>query len=61
MLRNEDRERLNEGVVATSLDPVENESDHFYTCPRCGQAVDMPRLCDVFHHDDKEHEPIPAN
>lgn len=60
MLKNEDRERLNE-CKATCLEPVESESDHFYTCLKCGQAVDMRRLGDVFHHDDAEHEPIPVN
>jgi len=38
--------------------PVADEAEHFYTCPRCGQAVDMRRLGDVLHHEDEGHEPI---
>lgn len=38
-----------------------NEAEHFYTCPVCGQAVDMRRLGDVFHHEQPGHEPLPVN
>jgi len=34
----------------------ENESDHFYICAECGQAVDKRDLGQVFHHEGKGHE-----
>jgi hypothetical protein len=34
----------------------ENETDHFYICPQCGQAVDMRELWQVFHHEDPDHQ-----
>jgi hypothetical protein len=37
-----------------------DEAEHFYVCKACGQAVDMRRLGDVFHHEDDGHEPIAA-
>lgn len=36
----------------------ENEFDNFYKCKACGQSVDMRDLGQVFHHEDKGHEPI---
>jgi hypothetical protein len=36
-----------------------NESDHFYTCSNCGQLVDMRDLGQVFHHETKDHPPLP--
>ena len=39
----------------------ENEEDNFYTCNECGQAVDKRDLGQVFHHEDKGHEPIDLN
>jgi hypothetical protein len=36
----------------------EQEAEHFYVCAACGQAVDMRRLGDVFHHEDDGHLPI---
>jgi hypothetical protein len=36
----------------------EHEVEHFYVCAACGQAVDMRRLGDVFHHEDDGHLPI---
>jgi len=39
----------------------ENEAEHFYVCKACGQAVDRRRLGDVFHHEERGHEPIPAD
>lgn len=39
----------------------EDEAAHFYRCEACGQAVDMRRLGDVFHHEEADHEPIPAD
>lgn len=39
----------------------EDESEHFYTCKKCGQAVDKRRLGDVFHHEEQGHEPLPLN
>ena len=37
------------------------EEDHYYVCEACGQAVDMRRLGDVFHHEDEGHEPLPLH
>lgn len=59
-MRKDEREGFN-AHNAIALDPAGSESDHFYTCSRCGQAVDMRNLGDVFHHEAAEHEPIPVN
>lgn len=37
------------------------ESEHFYRCPACGQAVDMRDLGQVFHHEEPGHKPLPAD
>jgi hypothetical protein len=34
------------------------ESEHFYTCNRCGQAVDKRDLGQVFHHEVPNHQPL---
>lgn len=47
------REDLNR--LPCQAPPVENEADHFYVCASCGQAVDMRRLGDVFHHEGPGH------
>ncbi len=39
-------------------DPVEDESDHFYVCKACGQAVDMRCLGQVIHHETTGHKPL---
>ena len=36
----------------------ENESDDYYVCSECGQAVYMGDLGAVFHHEEKGHKPI---
>jgi hypothetical protein len=36
-----------------------NEVDHFFVCPRCGQAVDKRDLGQVFHHEEPGHERWP--
>lgn len=41
--------------------PVQDESEHFYQCAACGQAVDMRDLGQVFHHEDPGHKPIPLD
>lgn len=41
-------------------EPVD-ESEHFYICAQCGQAVDMRKLGDVFHHEEPDHEPMPVS
>ena len=38
----------------------EDEREHFYVCPSCGQAVDMRDLGQVFHHEAPDHEPLPV-
>lgn len=35
-----------------------DESEHFYICKVCGQAVDKRRLGDVFHHEGAGHAPL---
>lgn len=58
-MRNEEREALN-ALPSTPLDPTRNEADHFYICPRCGQAVDARRFGDVMWHDQDQHERLPT-
>lgn len=53
------RDELNASPCKTP--PTPKEIDHFYICVACGQAVDMRRLGDVFHHEDEGHEPIPSD
>lgn len=56
-----DRAELN-GLSVTCLGPhPDYEAGHFFVCGICGQAVDMRRLGDVFHHEDEGHEPLPVN
>jgi hypothetical protein len=55
-----DREQLNAHSSERLGAPVD-ESEHFYVCKTCGQAVDKRRLGDVFHHEEPDHEPIPPN
>jgi hypothetical protein len=38
-----------------------DESEHFYVCPLCGQAVDARDLYIVLHHEQPEHEPLPVS
>ncbi|RUW61143.1 hypothetical protein [Mesorhizobium sp. M7A.F.Ca.US.008.03.1.1] len=35
--------------------PPKNEAEHFYTCPTCGQPVDMRDLRQVIWHDKPVH------
>lgn len=35
-----------------------DEFEHFYTCKKCGQAVDKRDLGQVFHHELPNHQPI---
>jgi hypothetical protein len=55
------RERL-KGVLGRRIGggPAD-ESDHFYVCEKCGQAVDMRDLHAVIHHESEGHEPLPTN
>jgi hypothetical protein len=39
----------------------ESESEHFYICEACGQAVDKRDLHAVLHHEAEGHEPLPLN
>lgn len=49
------------GIIGTFQGPEEaDESRHFYVCKACGQAVDMRDLGAVFHHEEREHEPLPV-
>ena len=45
-------------IIGSARDLV-GEGDHFYTCPACGQSVDMRDLGAVLHHEDEKHEPLP--
>jgi hypothetical protein len=40
-------------------DPA-NELQHFHLCKACHQPVDMRDLAAVFHHEEKGHQPLPA-
>jgi len=42
-------------------DPVADESEHFYVCAACGQAVDMRDLGQVLHHEMPDHQPLPLD
>lgn len=53
-----DRKTLN-ALPCTAPD-LEDESQHFYVCPECGQAVDMRKLGDVLHHEEPGHDPLPV-
>ena len=35
-----------------------SELEHFYTCPECGQSVDMRDPGQVLHHEQPGHKPI---
>jgi len=56
-----EREALNRRPGTIVGPAPADEREHFYVCPACGQAVDMRRLGDVFHHEDEGHQPIPPN
>jgi hypothetical protein len=53
----EERNRFPQGVRLGG-EPA-NEADHFYVCEHCKQAVDMRDLGQVFHHEERPHQPIP--
>jgi hypothetical protein len=38
-----------------------DESEHFYVCKACGQAVDKRDLFAVLHHEAEGHKPLPMN
>jgi hypothetical protein len=38
-----------------------NETEHFFNCAKCGQAVDMRDLGQVFHHETDAHKPLPVD
>jgi hypothetical protein len=35
-----------------------SETEHFFVCGHCGEAVDMRRLGDVLHYEEPDHEPL---
>lgn len=55
------------GIVGVPIDPETGkelhpeEHEHFYVCAMCGQAVDMRDLGQVFHHEERGHEPLQLN
>lgn len=52
-------DNLGKGFSGKRVDKeIVNELDHFYTCPDCGQSVDMRDLGQVFHHEEKGHSPL---
>jgi hypothetical protein len=55
------REDLNALRSERMAGEPEDESVHFYVCKACGQAVGKRNLGDVFHHEEKGHEPIPSD
>lgn len=52
------REELNALKSARVGGEPADEGEHFYLCAHCGQAVDMRKLGDVFHHEGPDHEPL---
>ena len=47
------------GITGHRIDgDPKGESEHFYICAHCGQAVDMRDLGQVFHHEEVDHKPI---
>jgi hypothetical protein len=54
-----DRDRLN--ALPCVPPSVTDESEHFYVCAICGQAVDKRRLGDVLWHEEPEHGPLPID
>ncbi|MFC4594435.1 hypothetical protein [Sphingobium tyrosinilyticum] len=59
MIDEKTREDLNKCLPVYSA--PEDEAEHFYACPTCGQLVDMRRLGDVVYHAEEEHELLPVN
>ena len=57
MISKRERDQLNDLPAVDP--PSDDEADHFYRCPVCGQAVDCRRLGDVLHHEEEGHEPLP--
>lgn len=40
----------------------DDEREHFYVCPHCGQAVDRRELLQVLYHETQPgHEPLKRN
>ncbi|RWN61456.1 MAG: hypothetical protein EOR99_31130 [Mesorhizobium sp.] len=39
-------------------EPVKDEDEPFYTCPKCGQEVDKRDLRQVIWHGQPAHEPL---
>lgn len=39
--------------------PPAEVADYFHKCPICGQPVDRRDLGAVFHHEAKQHDPLP--
>lgn len=58
MIEDLSREELN--ALRCEYPQVQDEVEHFYLCPSCGQAVDMRRLGDVLHHEEPGHESLPV-
>ena len=55
-----DREELNQLSGRVQGEIPADEAGHFFVCESCGQAVDMRKLGDVFHHEDDGHKPLPV-
>ena len=47
------------GIIGSRIGgEPKDESEHFYTCSVCNQAVDMRDLGQVFHHEESDHKPL---
>jgi len=49
------------GKIGRAYPPVDREIEHFYVCPRGGQAVDKRDLAQLIHHalfDDHKSLPL---
>ncbi|WMT92642.1 hypothetical protein [Pelagibacterium sp. H642] len=54
-----DRSTGGKAIIGSARDQADDEQSHFYTCPACGQMVDMRDLGAVLHHEDEGHDPLP--
>lgn len=57
MIEQPSREELN--ALKCDAPDLEDETQHFYVCADCGQAVDKRKLGNVFHHMGPGHERLP--
>ena len=52
------REQLKHVRARQGGDEPADETEQFYECPQCGQAIDTHSLYQVLHHEEVDHEPM---